>query len=85
MEPHTEEAHLIERVRRVGNGAFMEINITVEDQHALTSAYTYNRYYKKQPATAEMPEDVCNEDPDTWKQFRNEALKKQLDRSRQVK
>jgi hypothetical protein len=32
-----------------------------------------------------MPEDVCNEDPDTWKQFRNEALKKQLDRSRQVK
>jgi hypothetical protein len=85
MEPHTEEAHLIERIRRVANDTLLEINITVEDQHALTTAYTYNRYYKKQPDSAEMPEDVCNEDPDTWKQWRNEALKKQLERSRIVK
>ena len=85
MEPHTEEAHLIERIRLVGNGAFMEINITVEDRHALTSAYTYNRYYKRQPDTAEMAENVCNEDPETWKQFRDAALKKQMDRSRLVK
>jgi len=85
MEPHTEEAHLIERVRMAGNGAFLNINITVEDRHALTSAYSYNRYYKRQPATAEMPEDVCNEDPETWKQFRDAALKKQLERSHQVK
>jgi len=85
MEPHTEEAHLMERVRRVGDGAFMEITITVEDRHALTSAYSYKRYYKKQPDTAEMPEDVCNEDPETWKQFRDQALKKQIDRARQVK
>jgi hypothetical protein len=85
MEPHTEEAHLMERIERVGNGAFLNINITVEDQHALTSAYTYNRYYKKQPEMAEMPEDVCNEDPVTWKQYRNEALKKQLERAKVVK
>jgi hypothetical protein len=85
MQPHTEEAHLMERIRLVGNGAFMEINITVEDRHALTSAYTYNRYYKRQPEGVEMPEDVCNEDPVTWKQYRNEALKKHLDSSRVVK
>jgi len=85
MEPHTEEAHLIERVRLVANGVFMEISITVEDRHALTSAYTYKRYYKKQPDTAEMPENVCNEDPETWKAFRNAALKKQLDRAKVVK
>ena len=85
MEPHTEEAHLMESIRRVANGTLLEIKITVEDQHALTSAYTYNRYYKKQPDTAEMPEDVCNEDPVIWKHWRNEALKKQLDRSRIVK
>jgi hypothetical protein len=85
MEPHTEEAHLMERVRRVAKETFLQINITVEDRHALTSAYTYNRYYKRQPETAEMPENVCNEDPDTWKQFRNEALKRQLERSRVVK
>jgi len=85
MEPHTEEAHLMERMRLEGNGAFMEINITVEDRHALTSAYTYNRYYKKQPPTAEMPETVCNEDPETWKQFRDEKLKRQYERAREVK
>jgi len=85
MEPHTEEAHLIERIRRVANGSLLEINITVEDQHALTTAYTYNRYYKEQPEAVEMPEDVCNEDAETWKHWRNEALQKQLDRSRIVK
>jgi len=85
MQPHTEEAHLIERIERVGNGAFMHINITVEDRHALTSAYSYNRYYKRFADKVEMPEEVCNEDPDTWKQFRNEALKRQLDRAKQVK
>jgi len=84
MQPHTEEAHLIERVRRVANGAFMEITITVEDRQALTSAYSYKRYYKKQP-NEEMAENVCNEDAETWKQFRDEALKKQLDRARVVK
>ena len=85
MEPHTEEAHLMERVRRPGNGAFMEISITVEDREALTSAYSYKRYYKKQPDSAEMAEDVCNEDPATWKQYRDKALKRQMDRARQVK
>jgi hypothetical protein len=85
MEPHTEEAHMLERIRRVANGKLLEINITVEDQHALTSAYTYNRYYKKQPDNAEMPEEVCNEDPAIWKHWRDEALKRQVDRSRIVK
>jgi hypothetical protein len=85
MQPHTEEAHLMERVRRVANGAFMEINITVEDRHALTSPYSFNRYYKRQPDKAEMPENVCNEDPVTWKEFRNQALKKQANRLVQPK
>jgi hypothetical protein len=85
MQPHTEEAHLIERMRLVADGKFMEIKITVEDRHALTSAYSYNRYYLRQPESAEMPEDVCAEDPVLWKQYRNTALKKQLDSSRQVK
>jgi len=85
MQPHTEEAHLIERIRLVANEAFLEINITVEDRHALSSAYSYNRYYKKQPDGAEMAETVCNEDPETWKQYRDEALKKQVEQSHQVK
>ena len=43
MEPHTEEAHLIQRVRQVANGAYLEIHYTVEDRQALTSAYEYSR------------------------------------------
>jgi hypothetical protein len=85
MQPHTEEAHLIERIRLVANGAFMHINITIEDRHALTSAYSFNRYYKRQGETAEMPEDVCAEDPDTWKQFRDERLNKIVQHSHEVK
>ncbi len=84
MEPHTEEAHLIEHVRLVGGGGFLEITNTVEDRHALTSAYRFKRYYRKEP-DGEMPENVCNEDAETWKQFRNDALQKHLDRARQVK
>jgi hypothetical protein len=83
MQPHTEEAQLKERIRLVANGAFMEIKITVDDRHALISPYTFNRYYTKHPETAEMPEDVCNEDPETWKQFQREAMKKLLERRRQ--
>ena len=49
MEPHTEETHMIERIRHITDeiGAFIEIVSTVEDRHALTSAYTYTRYYRK--------------------------------------
>ena len=85
MEPHTEEAHMIERMRMVGNGAFMENTITVEDRHALTSAYSYKRYYKRQPETGEMAEFVCNEDAETWKAFRDERLKKQMEEAKRVK
>jgi len=83
MEPHTEEAHMIERYRRVANGSLMEAVTIVEDRHALTSAYTYTRYYKKQEN--EMEENVCNDDLSLWKQWRNEKLRPQYERARQVK
>lgn len=85
MEPHTEEAHLIERMHLVGDGTILNINFTVEDRHALTTAYTYNRFYKRQPDGAEMAEFACNDDAETWHQFRNEALKKLIDKSHVVK
>lgn len=79
MEPHTEEARLIQRIRRVADGAFIEIHYTVEDRKALTSPYTYSRYYKR--VADSMPEDVCNDDLQIWRDFRNEALKRQFDRA----
>jgi hypothetical protein len=84
MEPHTEEAHLTERIRQVANGQMIEIKSVVEDRHALTSAYTYTRYYKRNDAA--MPaENVCNDEIADWKDWRNKALKKQFDREREVK
>src|SRR4029077_11000879 len=37
MEPHTEELHVVERVRAVGDGSLLEFRTTVEDRKALTS------------------------------------------------
>jgi len=84
MEPHTEETHMIERIRSVLGGKYIEIKTVVEDRHALTSAYTYTRYYKKQDSI-EPPENICNDDLSLWREWRNSALKKQYDASKVVK
>ena len=78
-EPHTEETRLMERIRMVGDGTLMEIHTTVDDRLALSSPYSFNRYYKLQPASVEMPEYVCNEDPEIWRQFKNDAMKRLMD------
>jgi hypothetical protein len=83
MQPHTEEARMIQRIRRVKNGKFLEIHYTVEDRKALTSAYTYVRYYQKESES--MPEVVCNDDLQVWREFRNTALERQRTRAREVR
>jgi hypothetical protein len=86
MEPHTSEAHMVERIRFVKDGDVtgIEIKTVVEDRHALTSAYTYTRYYRKGDIEG-MTENVCADDVDIWKQWRNEALEQQYERAKQVK
>jgi hypothetical protein len=85
MTPHTEETHLIERMRQIqrNSNTYIEIVGTVEDRHALTSAYTYSRYYKKQ--SREMPESSCADDIAMWKEWRNLELNLEYERARQVK
>jgi hypothetical protein len=85
MTPHTEETHLIERMRQIeqNGNKYIEVVGTVEDRKALTSAYTYTRYYKKQPI--EMDVHTCAEDLTLWKEWRKNALKKENDRAREVK
>ena len=82
MEPHTEETHLIQRIRQVAGGKYLEIHFTVEDRLALTSAYEYSRYYRRVDDT--MPESVCNEDPLRWKANRDQRLQPLVERSRHV-
>ncbi len=82
MEPHTEELRAIQRIRRVRDGAYLEIHYTIEDRKALTSAYTYSRYFMKAGDT--ITENVCNDDLQIWRDFRNEALKRQFEQARMV-
>jgi hypothetical protein len=84
MQPHTEQTHMIQRIRSVeaGGNGYLEIDTTIEDRHALTSAYRFTRYYKR--SSGEMPELVCGDDVAQWKQWRNKALKPLIERSRVV-
>jgi hypothetical protein len=83
MEPHTEELRWIQRVRRIRDGRYLEIHYTVEDRKALTSAYTYTRYYKR--VGDRMPEEICNDDLQVWREYRNEALAAQWQRAREIR
>jgi hypothetical protein len=76
IEPHTEELHVVERMRLVADGTLLEIASTVEDRKALTSPYMYSRYYRK--TTEEHREEICNADPgeqELWLGFHKSALK----------
>jgi hypothetical protein len=78
MQPHTEELHVIERIRAVADGALLEVVTTVDDWKTLTGPYTYSRYYQK--AAAEPEETVCNGEPgepQRWWKKRQEAIARQ--------
>jgi hypothetical protein len=85
MQPHTEETHLIERFRLLpdAGGNIIEMTATVEDRHALTSAYTFTRYFRKSGES--LPENICNDDIDIWKDFKNKALNRRLQSAREVR
>ena len=85
MQPHTEETHLIERFRQVSESgnSFLEIASTVEDRKALTSAYAFTRYFRRTGES--MPENICNDDIEIWKQFKNKALQRDMKNAREVR
>jgi len=74
-EPHTEELHVVERLRPVGD-QFIELRVFVADRKALKSPYTYTRVIKKMPKETEMRGGVCNEaeGESLWQTRRNELL-----------
>lgn len=57
---HSDALHLIERIRPVMGGKYLEYKMTAEDPKALTKPYSYTRYYQK--LDSEIGEDVCEED-----------------------
>lgn len=56
---HSDALHLVERIRPVLGGEYLEYNMTAEDPKALEKPYTYTRYYKK--LASEIMDDVCQD------------------------
>lgn len=57
--PHSEALHLIERIRPIRGGQFLEYKMTAEDSMALAKPYTYIRYYEK--VNQEIQDDLCQD------------------------
>jgi hypothetical protein len=57
--PHSDGLHLVERIRPVLDGKYLEYKVTAEDPKNLTRPATYTRYYEK--LKTEIQENVCED------------------------
>jgi hypothetical protein len=57
---HSDALHLVERIRPVMNGQYLEYKMTAEDPKALAEPYSYTRYYKK--LDTEVMDDLCRDE-----------------------
>ena len=57
--PHSDQLHLVERMRRIRDGNVLEIEVTQEDPKALTQPVTQTMYFKRDPSL-EMIEHNCD-------------------------
>jgi hypothetical protein len=57
---HSEALHLVERIRPVLAGEYLEYKMTAEDPKALAKTYSYTRYYKK--LDTEVMDDLCRDE-----------------------
>ena len=57
---HTEALHLIERIRPIMGGKYLEYRMTAEDPKTLAQPYTYTRYYER--TDKEIQQDNCVEE-----------------------
>jgi len=57
---HSEALHLVERIRPILKGRFLEYEVTAEDPMTLAKPYTYRRYYEK--LNTEIGENVCQDE-----------------------
>jgi hypothetical protein len=57
--PHSEALHLVERIRPVQAGKYLEYQVTADDAKALAKPYTYTRYYQR--SSEELQEDFCED------------------------
>ena len=56
---HTDALHLIEHVKPIQGGKYLEYKVTAEDPQALAKPHSYTRYFEKVPE--EIQEDICEQ------------------------
>lgn len=56
---HSDALHLVERIRPVQGGKYLQYQVTAEDPKALAKPYTYMRYYQR--SETELREDFCED------------------------
>ena len=64
---HSEELHVVERMRFVADRTYLEDIWTVDDPKALIAPYQVRRYHQKLPAGTHVVEAVCNDTPQNRK------------------
>jgi hypothetical protein len=57
---HSDALHLVERIRPVLEGKYLEYKVTAEDPKILAKPYTYTRYYERRKA--EIQENLCQDE-----------------------
>ena len=57
---HSEALHLVERIRPVLAGQYLEYKVTAVDPKTLAKPYSYTRYYKK--LDSEIMDDPCEDE-----------------------
>lgn len=57
---HSDGLHLVERIRPVLNGRYLEYKMTAEDTKTLAKPYSYTRYFQK--LETEIVDDVCQDE-----------------------
>jgi hypothetical protein len=57
---HSDAFHLIERIRPIMGGKYLEYKVTAEDPKSIAQPYTYTRYYER--TDKEIQQDNCVED-----------------------
>jgi len=56
---HSDALHLVERIRPILGGRFLEYRVTAEDSKSLAKPYTYKRYYER--LETDIMEDICEQ------------------------
>ena len=57
---HSDALHLVERIRPILDGKYLEYKVTAEDPKTMAKPYTYTRYYEK--LKTEIQQDVCEDE-----------------------